>query len=244
MHGKRPIVCSIAGFDPCGGAGVLADIKTFEQLQVQGMAVITGYTIQTEEQCYRVDWRPLEAILAELDVLLQRYDVAAIKIGIVPNAGFLQAVVRRIKQQQHHTQILWDPVLRSSSGLVFFNEETLPRLARALPAIDLITPNFPEYGRLVQHLDLQDTVVLVKGGHRSDLKGVDILCYGHVEVRIEPETDGPVAGKHGSGCVLSSAIASHLALGETMGDACKKGKQYIENYLKSSPTLMGIHHER
>ena len=244
MYGKRPIVCSIAGFDPCGGAGVLADIKTFEQLHVQGMAVVTGYTVQTEEECLRVGWRPLEDILAELDTLLQRYDVATVKIGIVPDAGFLQAVVRHIKQQQHHTQIVWDPVLRSSSGLVFFNMETLPRLARVLPDIDLITPNFPEYEFLTEHLDLKDTAVLVKGGHRPGLKGVDTLCYGQLEVQIAPETDGPVAGKHGSGCVLSSAIASHLAHGETMGDACKKGKKYIENYLKSSPTLMGIHHGR
>lgn len=244
MQNKRPIVCSVAGFDPCGGAGILADIKTFEQLQVQGMAVITGYTVQTEEQCLRVDWRQLDDVVGELDVLLQRYDVAAVKIGIVPDAGFLQAMVRHIKRHRHHTQIVWDPVLRSSSGLVFFNMETLPRLARVLPDIDLITPNFPEYEFLMEHLDLQDTAVLVKGGHHPDLKGVDTLCYGHLEVRIEPETDGPVAEKHGSGCVLSSAITSHLAHGETMGDACKRGKQYIENYLKSSPTLMGIHHGR
>ena len=122
--------------------------------------------------------------------------------------------------------------------------ETLQQLVRVLPDIDLITPNFPEYEFLTEHIDLKDTAILVKGGHRTDHKGVDVLHFGNLEVPILPENEGPMAAKHGSGCVLSSAIASHLAHGETMGDACKKGKKYIENYLKSSPTLMGIHHER
>ena len=106
MQRKRPIVCSIAGFDPCAGAGVLADIKTFEQLQVQGMAVITGYTIQTEEKCFRVDWRSIDNILNELAVLMQRYDIEIIKIGVVPDADVLKTLVRYIKQRRQETKIL------------------------------------------------------------------------------------------------------------------------------------------
>lgn len=241
MQGNRPIVCSVAGFDPCAGAGVLADIKTFEQLAVQGMAVISGYTVQTEEKCHAVDWRLPEQVIHEVQTLQKRYQLSVVKIGIVPNASFLRALVQEIRQTQADTLIVWDPVLASSSGLAFFDKQTLPELTPVLEAIDLITPNYPEYQQLKPYL-LKKQVVLVKGGHHPSLKGIDVLQCGQEELLLKPSSMEPIFEKHGSGCVLSSAISSYLAHGETMSKACKKAKLYIERYLKSSSTLLGQHH--
>lgn len=243
MQEKRPVVLTIAGFDPCGGAGVLADVKTLEQLRIHGVAVITAYTVQTEEKCYSVDWRRVEDVTQDLKVLMRRYPIDVVKIGIVPDAVFLQTIIRCIKLWQKNTRVVWDPVMKSSSGLPFFNENDLSRLADIIPQIDLMTPNYPEYLLLERLMNSgAGNAILIKGGHRCDLKGVDVLRQGDNETLIYPSITNPVFEKHGSGCVLSSAIAGYLALGKTMEQASLLGKKYIELYLQSSPTLIGYHH--
>jgi hydroxymethylpyrimidine/phosphomethylpyrimidine kinase len=88
---------SIAGFDPSGGAGVLADIKTFEQLKVQGLAVCTAMTLQTESEFYTLQWQPIDEILSATDVLMKKYKVEAVKIGVVKDAKFLAQIVEKLK---------------------------------------------------------------------------------------------------------------------------------------------------
>lgn len=243
MQTKRPVVLSVAGFDPCGGAGVLADVKTLEQLRIHGLAVVTAYTVQTEEKCYSVNWRTVEDVIQELKILMRRYTIDVVKIGVVPNVDFLKTTIRCIKLWQKNTRIVWDPVVKSSSGLSFFDEVDLPRLAEVIQQIDLITPNYIEYQMLDAVVDLNKIkAVLVKGGHRCDLKGIDVLKQGDTETLIYPSLKEPVFEKHGSGCILSSAIASYLAWGKTIEEASRLGKKYIELYLQSSPTLIGYHH--
>lgn len=246
MQAERPFVMSVAGYDPSGGAGLLADVKTFEQLKVQGLGVCTAMTLQTESQCLSLNWQPLEEILQSIDVLMKKYSVQAVKIGVVKDAKFLTEIVEKIKSINSEIKIVWDPVLKSTSEFSFFNLNTIPQLENVLQQIDLITPNYHEY-KVLQKFNLFENArnlcsVLVKGGHREDQLGTDILFEDGKETSIHPN-DG-VSGyysKHGSGCVLSSAIASHLALGENLENACRKGKLYIENFLKGNPTLLGFH---
>jgi hydroxymethylpyrimidine/phosphomethylpyrimidine kinase len=247
MQTERPFVMSIAGFDPSGGAGVLADIKTFEQLSVMGLGVCTAMTVQTESRCLSIEWRPLDEIITAIDILMKDYPVGAVKIGIVKDALFLEKIVEKIRSHHAEIKIIWDPVLKSTSEFSFFDLESLPLLTDVLKKIDLITPNYNEYNVLQQH-DLFNTsgnscAVLIKGGHRNDKTGTDILICRGKEISLEPgqKDSSGFYPKHGSGCVLSSAITAHLAKGENLEAACRKGKLYIEKFLKSNPSLLGFH---
>lgn len=250
MEAGRPIALSIAGFDPCGGAGLLADIKTFEQHKVYGLGICSAQTLQTEDRFFSNQWKEKAQLLEELKTLLDHYDVRVVKIGIIENFEVAATIVQLIKQKNKNTNIVWDPVIRSSSGFDFWNGKTDHRLlADILKQIDLVTPNYEEVMQLLpgasnpkeaaQDLSRHCTVLL-KGGHNDQEKGVDYLFkdYG-VEV-LTGNNEGMFA-KHGSGCVLSAAIASQLASGKELLNACENGKRYVEQFLSSNKTLLGYH---
>lgn len=241
MQKNRPIVLSIAGFDPCGGAGVLADVKTFEQLKTQGMAIITANTIQTEDNLVTIEWQEVSIIQKSIETLMNRYAIQVVKIGIVKDFMFLKSIVDTIKANNSEAFIIWDPVIKSSSGFNFFKEDDIKELPEILDDIDLLTPNYDEY-ELLGSVLTENNKVLIKGGHREEQVGVDILRIGTHEIAILPDTTS-AHPKHGSGCVLSSAIASQIALGHNLETACCLGKKYVEQYLNSHPTLLGHHHD-
>lgn len=246
MQTERPFVMSIAGYDPSGGAGLLADIKTFEQMKVQGLGICTAMTLQTESRFFSLEWQPLEQILSGINVLMKNYPVRDIKIGVVKDAVFLNEIISTIKANHPEAKIVWDPVLKSTSEFSFFDLNTIPAIKDVLKHIDLITPNYYEYTVLQENHVFQvgygSCSVLIKGGHREDQLGIDILIEKGKEILIDPvDKTSAFYPKHGSGCVLSSAIASHLAKGENVEEACRKGKLYIEKFLTSNPTLLGFH---
>lgn len=245
MYSERPFVLSVAGFDPCGGAGILADVKTFEQHQVQGLAVMTANTLQTENHVFSVRWIAIENVLKSIKALLDFYRIKAVKIGVVPNSNYLKSIVDVLNMSSSKPIIVWDSVLKSSSGKTFFNEKDIKNVKEILPHFDLITPNFLEFEYLKSMKILNENQkmpcnVLLKGGHRKDAEGSDILFTENEIFEITPKVE-KVFQKHGSGCVLSSAIAANLALGKNMQQACTEAKIYIENYLNSSPNLLGHH---
>lgn len=243
MQANRPIVLSVAGFDPTGGAGVLADLKTFEQLHVMGMAVLTANTIQTENTFVRMEWLPMDFIVESINTLFLNYSIPIVKIGIVKDFQFLKSIVETIKKHSEKTFIVWDPVLESSSGFEFFSESSIKKLPEIANKIDLITPNYEEYLKMKTVFDTNIFKnILVKGGHRKDKLGTDILRQGDKEFELLPKVDF-VHEKHGSGCVLSSAITAQLALGNSILDASKSGKHYIETFLNSHPALLGYHND-
>jgi len=139
-----------------------------------------------------------------------------------------------LKQHNPEICIVWDPVLKASAGFAFHNEVH----AQQLESIDLITPNYEEWQRL--SLPVSNTAVLLKGGHRPDATGTDTLYEGNECIVIEPGVD-KVFPKHGSGCVLSASITAWLAKGESLRDACRNAKRYIETFLNSNETLLGYH---
>ena len=119
MSENRSFVLTIAGFDPSGGAGVLADIKTFEQHHVYGFAVNTGNTIQTENQFFEMEWTDQAYVLKTLDKLFKNYSIKAVKIGIVPSLDYLKDIVFAIKKLSPKTKIVWDTVLKSTTEFPF-----------------------------------------------------------------------------------------------------------------------------
>lgn len=252
MNYNRPIVLSIAGFDPTGGAGVLADVKTFEQSHCLGMAVLTANTNQTETDFISVDWFEKDLILNQLIPILKNYQIAAVKIGIIENLDTLSAVLALVKASFPLVPIVWDPVLSASSGFELHASWNPESFREVLKLVSLITPNENEVKRITQTEDEieaafqlgQFTQVLLKGGHSSVRLGVDLLFEGGIPREIPPKTDPEKCfPKHGSGCILSAAIASNLALGENMLDACQKAKYYIEKRLASNPQLLAYHAE-
>lgn len=241
MQRSRANVLSIAGFDPCGGAGVLADIKTFEQLRVYGMSVITAITVQTEEEFLEVQWQEIDQVLKGIIKLFTRYEINVVKIGIVRDFNYLSQILNCIKQCNSKAFIIWDPVLKSSSGFDIYNQSTVNSLRALLKDIDLVTPNYNEY-LLLEPLFKEGNfkALLLKGGHRADQPGTDILMVDNNKIVIKPSVN-TVFQKHGSGCVLASAVAAYIACGNELGAACRLAKLYIEQFMNSNTTLLGYH---
>lgn len=249
MTYDRPIVLSIAGFDPCGGAGVLADIKTIEQHQCLGMAVNTGITQQVEDHFISVNWFSANEIIKQIKTLTEKYRIDFVKIGIVENLNTLHEVVSFLKQQNKNINIIWDTVLSASSGFNLISAIDQSKLKETLKPIFLITPNTNEAKKL-SGLDDETKAsdylasysnVLLKGGHSLENEGIDFLFSGNKVVEIKKQTSNSIYPKHGSGCILSSAIASNLALGNDLEASCKKAKHYIETILNSNTNLLAYH---
>ncbi|MBG6060340.1 hydroxymethylpyrimidine/phosphomethylpyrimidine kinase [Flavobacterium sp. CG_9.1] len=250
MSTNRPFVVTIAGFDPSGGAGVLADVKTFEQHRVTGFAINTGNTIQTENEFFEIEWTDLTFVLRSIKVLFKSYTVQAVKIGIVPSLDYLKEIVFAIKRLSPKTKIVWDTVLKSTTEFRFTTIENQTVLIEILEKIDLITPNYNEILQLSSEEINARTIaitlskycaVLVKGGHNSDEIGIDYLYMENDFFRLLPK-ETLVSEKHGSGCVLSAAITANLALEQDLKTACSTAKIYIETFLQSNKTKLGYHH--
>ncbi len=249
MSSDRPKVLSIAGFDPSGGAGVLADVKTLEQLRVYAMAIITANTIQTENEFAESCWTDIGMVVKSIESLAKSYSFVVIKIGIVPSLPYLQQIIAALKKYCPRAKIIWDTVIKSSTGFSFITMEKKDMLENILSSIDLITPNYEE----IQQLSFENIppeaiaknlsgncMVLLKGGHHPALMGTDYLFVQKEKITLLPNTKN-VFAKHGSGCVLSSAIAAYLAHGFDTETACRNAKTYIEKFLSSSTALLGNH---
>ncbi|WP_018614534.1 hydroxymethylpyrimidine/phosphomethylpyrimidine kinase [Segetibacter koreensis] len=251
MEANRQIVLSIAGLDPSSGAGLLADIKTFEQHKVYGLGVSSAQTLQNENEFFAIRWEQEKDILQSIDTMLSFYDVKAVKIGIVENIGVLQKIVSLLHQKNKSIKIVWDTVIRSTSGFCFWNKEAdYDQLCQTLSMLHLITPNYLEAVQLVPFaFDAKEAAkelspycnVLLKGGHNEEEKGVDYL-YTKKSFNKLKGSSNKMYTKHGSGCVLSAAITANLASGTELIASCQKAKQYIEQFLSSNKSQLGYHY--
>lgn len=250
MSTNRPFVLSIAGFDPSGGAGVLADIKTFEQHQVYGFAINTANTIQTENEFVALQWTAIDFVLQSIETMFKSYEIKAVKIGIVPSLDYLKSIIFLIKRLSLKTRIVWDTVLKSTTEFDFLNIQNQNDLISILNQIDLITPNYNEVLKLIPTENkLENSIeilskycaVLLKGGHHPTEIGTDYLYTQNQFFRLSPKKT-KIYQKHGSGCVLSAAITANLALEQNLPNACENAKSYTENFLLSNPTQLGNHY--
>ncbi len=241
---KRPLVLSIAGFDPTAGAGVLADIKTMEQNKTLGMAVITANTIQTETNFTSVIWIDEQIVFSQLLPLLNQYSFSAIKVGLIPNLSFLLKIVSLPQLRQ--TKIIWDPILSASSGFNFNHD--LTKLEEILNHIYMITPNWNEIKILAETNDAtigaeklaKLTNVFLKGGHSTEV-GKDYLFSKKGKIYPLKNKSNIATEKHGSGCVLSSALTANIALKFPIIKTCLRSKKYTTTILESNKSLLGYH---
>ena len=248
MTFPRPYALSIAGFDPSGGAGLLADCKTLEGNAVYGLGVCSALTVQNDVEFRRVSWVSAADILDQAQALFARFTVERVKIGLIESLQQLPELLGWLRLQNPQVRIIWDPVLKASAGYEFHGgppRELVETLCRPLA---LLTPNRPEMLRLWPAATSEQAAlavsafcpVLLKGGHDEGVLATDILFLnGEQHLFSAPRL--PQGEKHGSGCVLSAAILAHLAKGETLVEACRAGKAYTTTVLASNPTLLGYH---
>lgn len=239
MFTERPYCLSIAGCDPSGGAGLMADIKTFEGLEVYGLGVVSAVTYQNDSTFIGLNW--LSEIEIEKQLIpLKKYPVKYVKIGLVKNVSAFIQTVTIVKELFKDVFIIWDPIIKATAGFKF--HENLKNIKQLTPLVDLITPNYNEFSAL--NLDENNLLcsVLLKGGHRLDKKGTDILYHEKQKFEIKGAKFEDHIQKHGTGCVLSSAIAANLALNNSMEEACIKAKKYTEKIMLSNPSNLGYHY--
>ena len=250
MQSSRPIVLSIAGLDPCGGAGLLADIKTFEQHKVYGLGIATAITVQTDSSFYSARWEGSIAIMDSLEKLFLTYKVQAVKIGIIENVDVMGKIITIIQKMAPEIKIIWDPVFKSSTGFNFWDTIDHSKLFELLSKVCLVTPNIPEALQLLPTADAKKSAaelsaycrVLLTGGHSGIERGTDYLFTNKGEEKINGNNNIRIFPKHGSGCVLSAAITANIALGFDIVTACTNAKLYVEEFLSSNKTLLGYHH--
>lgn len=246
---NRPYVLSIAGFDPSAGAGVLADVKCFEQHEVYGFGICSALTVQTDNDFIKNDWLDAGQIIDQLAPLLAKFPITACKIGLIKDSVVLLEVITYLKLHAPTLIIVVDPVLKASSGYEFHDwKNGLGILSPILRQIDLITPNYPEMLNMGGKAEVHATAntwaahcpVLLKGGHIADNIGTDYLFEQGIVHELKPGLP-KIYQKHGSGCVLSASTTAYLAKGSTLLNACTQAKQYIEHFLNSNNTLLGYH---
>jgi hydroxymethylpyrimidine/phosphomethylpyrimidine kinase len=245
MAQKQPYCLTIAGFDPSGGAGVIADCKTFGQHRVHGLSAITCNTVQTEDRFLAFNWTADDLLLQQIEVLLQRYKIRFVKIGIVRDLEQLTAILNLLARHIERPYIVWDPILKPTAGGVIDPERFTAQLADILPQISVLTPNLPEYSQLFGTADpatiaaQYNLSIYLKGGH-AEIPGKDLIYQPGKMHALNPKIRTSLQ-KHGTGCVLSSALTAHMASQYPFLKACLRSKRYVERYLLSDQSLLGFH---
>lgn len=243
-HGS--VALSIAGFDPSAGAGVLADIKTFEANGVYGFGVVSALTWQNDIEFEKVEWISAEKIEQQIELLLQRFDIRYIKIGLIENVEVLSRLVNFLHDRIPHPTIIYDPIFAASAGYTFHKDPHL--FHSVMDWVYCITPNIPEAEAIFGSEHLTETLeemsehmnIYLKGGHRESSTITDMLFVkDHTYVFANDKLEH--GAKHGSGCVLSAALTAQLALGKSIEDAAELANQYTHQFLASSNTLLGYH---
>ena len=242
----------VAGYDQSGGAGVLADIKTLEAHGVYGYAAMTGLTFQNEHAIRRVQWLTMKDVKEQIDLCFESTGFSWVKIGITESMGVAGTIIDRIREHNPAARVVLDPVIRASSGTGFWDRLDRQEWEDVAGRCYMVTPNWDEMEWLYTGEDIQSMCaklssqmgccVYLKGGHHPETRGRDYLWMeGEVEV-LDPADNGELlTPKHGSGCVLSSALTANLALGYPLPIAAERSKRYIEKYLGSNKTLLGWH---
>lgn len=247
----KPCCLTIAGSDSGGNAGVQADLRTFYAYSLHGCTVFTALTAQNPNGVYAIDEVAADFVAAQLDAVLGIYSIAALKTGMLGSAGVVEAVAERLKAYPAIAKVI-DPVMVATSGARLTEDATRKAMENIFfPLATLITPNIPEAeelsGRAIDSIqDARDTAkclydkfgaaVLIKGGHaiRNIGEAEDILFDGRDYSSFSlSRIENPIS-THGTGCTLSAAIASEIALGHNLKDAIKGAKEYVHQAISKS----------
>lgn len=248
-------VLSIAGSDCSAGAGIQADLKTFVANGVYGMTVITSLTAQNPQKVKMLEDVSIEMLEKQIEAIFDVMEVSAVKIGMINSKENGEVIYEKLLKYKVKNIVL-DPVMIATSGNSLIKDETKDFLVNKLfKIVDIITPNLDEtkeivkiilnnenienidsiekmkiYGKIIA--DFTKRWVLIKGGHLSN-SAVDILMNKEGIYILEGEKISS-NNTHGTGCSLSSAIASNLAKGYSMLEAVKKAKNFVLYSIKNS----------
>jgi hydroxymethylpyrimidine/phosphomethylpyrimidine kinase len=247
---------TIAGSDSSGGAGIQADLKTFQALGVYGMSAITAVTVQNTREVAAIQEIDPQIVGAQIRCLFDDIPIAAVKIGMVSSVELIGAVAQALSAVSLPPVVL-DPVMISKSGYALLKADARRSLVEQLfPLAEVVTPNIHEaqalVGSTIGSVDemkaaaagirqLGAAKVVVKGGHLgADADAVDILFDGNRFRELSsPRVETP--NTHGTGCTFSSAIAAYLALGHPFFDAVTLAKTYITGAIANALALGGGH---
>lgn len=245
---RYPRVLSIAGSDSGGGAGIQADLKTFAALGCYGMTAITALTAQNTLGVRSIHAVPLAILADQVDAVVEDIGVDAVKIGMLHSADTVRAVASALRRHGLRKVVL-DPVMIATSGAVLIDEQAVDVLVRDLfPLADVVTPNLDEAallgGRpLDTEADMETAArellargaraVLLKGGHLAGETVSDLLLQPHAAPLWMRAPRIATPNTHGTGCTLSSAIASHLALGAALPEAVERARAFVRGALEA-----------
>ena len=250
------IALTIAGSDSGGGAGIQADLKTFQGFGVFGTSAITAITAQNTKGVSAWEAVSPDLVRAQIDSVADDLPPAAFKSGMLANAAVASAVASAIREHSLRNYVL-DPVMVATSGDVLLESDAIDVIRRELiPQAFLVTPNLHEAAILVgQEIEDEDAMaraaeaivnemgaqaVLIKGGHMaSGDRVVDILYDGNVRAFRGQRLD--TRNTHGTGCTLSAAITAQLARGESLHAAVRRAIDYVHNAIASAPGLGSGH---
>jgi len=239
---------TIAGSDASGGAGIQADLKTFQAHGVYGMSAITAVTVQNTQKVYDVQEMTPDIVKGQILRLLEDIDIHAVKIGMVSSIPLIRAIAEALGAVARPPVVL-DPVMISKSGYRLLRQDAQDALvAHLFPLAEVVTPNIyeaealagMEIGTVAQMRTAAEKIlalgakkVVVKGGHLGEARATDVIFDGRefqsLESRwVETKTT------HGTGCTFSSAVAANLALGRDFFDAVTRAKDYITGAIAHS----------
>ncbi len=254
--GAPPKVLSIAGIDPSGGAGLLADIKTFTALGAYGCGVVAGLTAQSTQGVTAIQLPSAEFVGAQLDTLLADVTISAVKTGMLGQAANVQVVAEKLATHQQDNLVL-DPVMIAKSGDALLNKEATGLLRDALiPLARVLTPNLPEAGALLDErgpetikemtracerlhrlLRQEDNRwILLKGGHLPGGELVDLLYDGDRMIELRAERFD-TRHTHGTGCALSAAITALIPQCPDMPTAVTHAHVWLQQAIRRADEL-------
>ena len=248
-HREYHKVLTIAGSDSGGGAGIQADLKTMSSLGCYGMSVITALTAQNTRGVTGIHAVPPSFAAEQIAAVFSDIGVDAVKIGMLYSAELIAVIAEQLIKYDAE-KIILDPVMVAQSGDKLLQDDAIHAIKEKLmPLVDVATPNIPEaevlIGRSIQGLeDMQAAAktlagygsrsILIKGGHLADDDSTDLLYLTGEDrfVRLEAKRIAS-RNNHGTGCTLSSAIASYRARGSDIEEAVRRAKAYIQNAIRA-----------
>ena len=233
------IVMSIAGVDPSGGAGVFADLKTFQAIGVYGTGIVTALTSQNPYKFFSTQPVSPEYIEEQIDSVMDAYEVEFIKTGMLYSPEIIKLTAKKIRE--YNLKAVVDPVMVATSGGDLTGGDIADAFNRhLLPNSILTTPNVSEAERLsgikinskedaVKATELIDCNCFITGGH---LDGINVINIDD-EITIKKQDLIETDNLHGSGCNLSSAITAYLAKNNSLMDSCLKAMDYVYEGIKN-----------
>lgn len=233
------IVMSIAGVDPSGGAGIFADLKTFQAIGVYGTGIVTALTSQNPYEFFSTQPVSPEYIEEQIDSVMDAYDVEFIKTGMLYSPEIIKLVAEKVKE--YDLKAVVDPVMVATSGGNLTKEDIADAFNRyLLPKSILTTPNVSEAEKLsgininnkedaIKATELIDCNCFITGGH---LDGINVININN-EITVKKQDLIETENLHGSGCNLSSAITAYLAKENSLIDSCFKAMDYVYDGIKN-----------